>query len=379
MARRPVPDRGWVDFSSNVNNSGSEQTKLHLPVPVADFAQRLLAWYRLARRDLPWRDNPTPYRVWLSEVMLQQTQVKTALPYFQRFIDAYPSIQELAEADEQRLLSLWAGLGYYSRARNLLKAARQVVERHGGRFPEDWRSARQLPGVGRYTAGAVLSIAFGQPHPILDGNIRRFLSRFLRHEPDSPAGLERFWTLLTEIVADPTVAPVVSDFNQALMELGALVCTPRVPECHRCPLAGCCGARLAGVEREIPKSRAQRSSESLEFVAAVVSKDGKFLMRQSSQTPFLKGFWEFPRVEGKPRPGIDAVFRAQLGLFLKVVRECSPVRHQITFRKLRFYPLICDLEEEPEPSEWTWMSIGRPGFPVSSYMLKIVRRVSATA
>ncbi len=346
---------------------------------MAEFARRILAWYRRERRELPWRSDPSPYRVWLSEVMLQQTQVKTALPYFQKVIDAYPSIQALAEADQERLLSLWAGLGYYSRARNLLKAARLMVSRHAGRFPEEWGEARRLPGVGRYTAGAVLSIAYGQPHPILDGNIRRFLSRFLRHEPDSPAELERFWALLAGVVGDPAVAPAVSDFNQALMELGALVCTPRAPQCQQCPLADRCRSRLAGVEREIPKARTARPAESLEFVAAVISRDGEFLMKRHSETPFLEGFWEFPRVEGKPRPGIDAVFEAQHGIALRVLRECPPVRHQITYRKLRFHPLICVLREEPNQADWIWTSIGRAGFPVSSYVVKIGRRVAASS
>ncbi len=355
---------------------GSEiEAALRLPLPVEDFARRLLAWYRETRRDLPWRSDPSPYRVWLSEVMLQQTQVKTVLPYFQRIVEAYPSIQSLAAAKEERLLSLWSGLGYYSRARRLLKAARLIVERHDGKFPEDWLQARRLPGVGRYTAGAVLSIAYGKPHPILDGNIRRILSRLLCHEPGSAAALERFWALLAEIVVDPAVAPAVSDFNQALMELGALVCTPRSPECRRCPLQACCRARLAGVEKEIPKSRAARASESFDYVSAVVVRNGEFLMRQEDGGPFLNGFWEFPRVDGKPRPGIDAVFRSQHGIALKAIRECPPVRHQITFRKLRFHPVICVLEGEPPTKEWVWISIGRAGFPVSSYVVKIARRV----
>ncbi len=348
---------------------------LKLPTPVSEFASGLLRWYRRRGRDLPWRRDPTPYRVWLSEVMLQQTQVKTVLPYFERFLKTYPSLGDLARADPAEALSLWAGLGYYSRARNLLRAARAIDQRHGGVFPSDYQAALQLPGVGRYTAGAVLSIAYGKPLPILDGNIRRLFSRYLRLDGD-PASHERgLWRLLEELAADPAVAPEISDFNQALMEIGALVCTPRRPSCPECPLEGACLARRSGLVDQLPRARPKPVVRTLEFVAAVIVREGRHLMKESSGEPFPRGFREFPRILGKPGPDLRARFLEIHQVDLEPGQPLAPVGHRITHHKLIFHPVPCRLRKEPSGPDWTWTAIEPGDVPVSTYVKKILRRL----
>ncbi len=205
---------------------------LQLPIPVTEFAPRLLGWYRDNKRDLPWRNDPDPYRVWVSEVMLQQTQVKTVVPYFEEFLRSYPTVEDLARAEESEILSSWSGLGYYRRARNLHRAAQMVCERYGGEFPRDFSQALELPGIGHYTAVAILSLAHGEPLPILDGNITRFFTRYLKIEDDlERTVVGKLRKFLVQLVSETSVAKNVRDFNQALMEIGSLVCIPRNPQC----------------------------------------------------------------------------------------------------------------------------------------------------
>ncbi|GAG10844.1 unnamed protein product, partial [marine sediment metagenome] len=218
--------------------------------------RRLLAWYVKHERDLPWRRSSDPYRVWLSEVMLQQTQVATVRDYFRRFVREFPTVHKLAAADEQEVLRLWEGLGYYRRARQLHAAAQQVVAEHGGRFPQEVRELQRLPGVGRYTAGAIASIAFDRRAPILEANTIRLLSRLTgyRDDPLKAAGQRLLWATAEEILPTKHVAR----FNQALMELGSLVCTPNEPKCDACPLASLCAANAAGLQKQIPRAKSQQ-------------------------------------------------------------------------------------------------------------------------
>jgi A/G-specific adenine glycosylase len=351
---------------------------LSLPVPPAEWARRVADWYVRRRRDLPWRRTRDPYAVWLSEIMLQQTQVKTVIPYFERFLAAYPTIEELAAADPVEVLDLWAGLGYYRRARNLHACARAIKERHGGRFPEDFAGLIALPGIGRYSAGAVLSIAFGKPYPIVDGNIRRVLCRCLglREPPSEPT----LWRLLERVVEHPEVASRVSEFNQGLMELGALVCHPRNPECGACPLGECCTARARGIQNEIPAPGRARRSETHHYTVAVASRGEAFLMSRNSDGPFLKGFWEFPKVAGRLRgKGMIEAFAETHGLRLRLLRRLDVVRHQITFRSLRFHPGTVALENEPDSLAFRWVRFDEPGYPKSAYVRKIADRVSGRA
>jgi len=242
------------------------------------FAARLLDWHAVhGRHDLPWQQPRTPYRVWLSEIMLQQTQVTTVIGYFGRFVDALPTLPDLARADLDTVLALWAGLGYYSRARNLHRAAQLCVERHGGELPADLESLSALPGIGRSTAGAILAQAHGQRHPILDGNVRRVLARHARIEDDvtSAPVQKRLWTLAESLLP----ATQLADYTQAVMDLGATLCTPRNPRCEACPVRDDCGALAAGVVSDLPRKRAARAVPRRETCLVLLHDgDGRVLL-----------------------------------------------------------------------------------------------------
>ncbi len=347
---------------------------LHLPISESLFADRLLTWYHSRKRDLPWRHDPEPYRVWVSEVMLQQTTVKAVLPYFESFLEKFPSVEDLAAADLNQVLSSWAGLGYYSRARNLHAAARRIVEFHKSQFPDRYSDVLALPGIGRYTAGAIVSICFGDPYPVVDGNVRRVVTRYLgvRRLIDTSLNNE-MWSFLSDLASSNAIRDSVSDFKQALMELGALVCTPRKPDCSSCPLRESCVASGAGVQEEIPVTKPRRKTVELSFVSAVIPKDGSFLMRLNRDDPFLTDFWEFPRVPGTPDSHYSLLFRENHGLDLSRVKRLAPLKHQITFRKICFYPFLGSIEGEFDRDVWHWVRPGASGFPIPSYVRKIER------
>ncbi|WP_138494944.1 A/G-specific adenine glycosylase [Paenibacillus pinistramenti] len=270
------------------------------------FSHKLLDWYETAKRDLPWRRQRDPYYIWVSEIMLQQTRVDTVIPYFQRFIERFPTLTDLALAPEEEVLKCWEGLGYYSRARNLQAAARQVVELHGGRVPDDKASVSALKGVGPYTAGAILSIAFGQPEPAVDGNVMRVLSRYFLLEDDiaKPAARVKMEALAARLIPEGRA----SDFNQALMELGALVCTPKSPHCLTCPVMEHCQARIAGMEAQLPvKTKAKKPRPEFRLAALVEgtgAQAGRVLVRQRAASGLLARMWELPHVlAAEDQPG----------------------------------------------------------------------------
>ena len=252
---------------------------------------RLLAWYGKHKRDLPWRKSRDPYRIWISEIMLQQTRVAAVIPYYERFLARFPDVNALASAPEQELLAAWAGLGYYSRARNLQRAAQKIVE--WGNFPRDYTSLRSLPGVGDYTAAAIASIAFDLPHAVLDGNVLRVLSRFTgeRGNVDSPAVRSR-----VRAVSEQMLHPArTGEFNQAMMELGATVCLPNQPRCPECPLARHCVARELGIQNELPLKSVRPSAKRVEKELLIVEKAGKILAWQRKpENRRLAGYWELP-------------------------------------------------------------------------------------
>jgi A/G-specific adenine glycosylase len=257
------------------------------------IARRLRAWFRRHGRDLPWRRDRDPYAIWVSEVMLQQTQVATVIPYFERFLKAFPTVAALAAAPEQDVLRLWEGLGYYRRARALRRAAERLASDHGAAVPDDPAVFAALPGVGRYTLGAVLSQAFDRRLPILEANTVRVLSRLLgsRDDPRSAAAQRQLWGAAEALLP----ARGAGDFNQALMELGALVCTPRAPDCAACPLAGNCAAFRAGLQEEIPPPAPAAAVERVEEAAVVVRRRGTVLLaRRPAAAPRWAGMWEFP-------------------------------------------------------------------------------------
>jgi A/G-specific adenine glycosylase len=289
-----------------------------------------LNWYAAHARDLPWRRSCDPYHVWVSEIMLQQTQVATVRDYFARFVSRLPTIETLAAADEQTVLLLWEGMGYYRRARQLHAAAKRVVAKHGGQLPNDLHDLMELPGIGRYTAGAIASIAFNQRAPILEANTVRLLSRLVgyRGEVAAVAGQRLLWRVAEEILPRDSVA----QFNQALMELGSLVCTPIDPRCDSCPLARLCAARAAGLQAKIPSVKSKPAATQLHEAAVVVRKNGDVLLRQCGDDERWAGLWDFPRFSVQstgPLSGQSEV--------VSKVREltgitCSPPAHFKTIR-----------------------------------------------
>jgi len=257
--------------------------------------RRLLAWYAKNARDLPWRGSTNAYRVWVSEIMLQQTQVETVRDYFLRFVQEFPTVYDLAEAEEQQVLRQWEGLGYYRRARQMHAAARQIVDVHGGELPRDVESLQQLPGIGRYTAGAIASIAYNERAPILEANTIRLLSRLLgyREDPTKGPGQRLLWQTAEEILPRKKVA----QFNQALMELGSLICKPINPACPSCPIARLCAAHEAGLQKKIPLAKPKTEYTSLFEAAVVLKKNGSVLLRQCIAGERWAGLWDFPRFE----------------------------------------------------------------------------------
>ena len=270
----------------------------HAPLPT----DALLAWYRANRRDLPWRPTSNrpadPYHVLVSEAMLQQTQVATVLPYFDRFIAAFPTVHALAEAEEQRVLTLWQGLGYYRRARNLHAAARVIVDRHAGRVPAAVAELLELPGVGRYTAGAVASIAYNVPAPIVDGNVARVLCRYrgIFTPLNQPATQKRLWADAADLVAR---SGHPADFNQSLMELGALICTPRAATCMYCPLRDGCDAFATGRVDTLPVKPPKKRPLDVTHTVLALERRGRYLFERRPDDGLWAGMWQMPTVEGE--------------------------------------------------------------------------------
>ncbi len=263
-----------------------------------ELARPLLAWYDVNRRILPWREEVSPYRTWVSEIMLQQTRVAAVLPYFHRFMERYPTVEALAAGDEQELLKLWEGLGYYSRARNLQKAARVVTREHGGQFPADYKALMSLPGIGDYTAGAILSIAFGAPVPAVDGNVLRILSRVTGSGLDIlDAKNKKAYRAWAE-AALPADRP--GAFNQALMDLGSAICLPgSSPRCGDCPLAHLCAARQEGKQALLPVRAPKKAKRPEELTVFLLRRpDGAVALRRRPSTGLLAGLWEYPNTPG---------------------------------------------------------------------------------
>ena len=268
------------------------------PQQLYRLSEALLAWYDAGARVLPWRDDPTAYHVWLSEIMLQQTRVSAVLPYYERFLAALPDVAALAAVEEDRLLKLWEGLGYYNRARNLQKAARKIMEEYDGVFPGDYETIRSLPGIGEYTAGAVASIAFGQAVPAVDGNVLRVIARITGDEGDvlDSAVKRRFGAWVRDVL--PEDRP--GDFNQALMELGAMVCLPNgAPKCAQCPARPFCTACREGTWNVLPVKRKKTPRRMEEKTVFVLLSSQGVALRQRAAKGLLAGLWEFPNVDGR--------------------------------------------------------------------------------
>jgi A/G-specific adenine glycosylase len=300
----------------------------------------LLTWFRRWRRDLPWRASRDPYRIWVSEIMLQQTQVATVIPFFERFLIAFPTLADLAMADEHDVLRLWEGLGYYRRARNLHRAARLVVEESRGEVPRDPAALARLPGIGRYTLGAILSQAFDCRLPILEANSQRVLCRLfgIKQNPTKGKVRRRLWNLAEELLP----ARHVGDFNQALMELGALVCSPISPRCSECPLAKLCAARRLGIQEKIPCRIRGPDSIEVQEAAVVVRRNGHVLVVQRPEWSRWAGLWEFPHAplqKGETHvQAANRLLRDLTNIQAEIGPELQTVRHSVTHHRIT---LVC--------------------------------------
>ena len=300
------------------------------------LAERLLAWWRAhGRKDLPWQRDPSPYRVWVSEIMLQQTQVATVIPYFERFMARFPDLRSLAGAGEDEVLHLWSGLGYYARARNLRRAAQEVLARHGGELPRDIGALQALPGIGRSTAGAILALAHGDRHPILDGNVKRVLARYHAVEgwPGGAAVERELWVLAER----HTPCREVAAYTQAMMDLGATLCTRARPQCASCPLAADCRARAEGRQEELPAPRPRRVRPLKKSRMLILTDGPSVLLERRPAAGIWGGLWSFPELpEGEEAA---AWCRQALGLGIGEVEPWAPVRHGFTHFELEIQPL----------------------------------------
>jgi A/G-specific adenine glycosylase len=318
---------------------------------LATFQSRLLRWFRAHQRDLPWRESRDPYRIWVAEIMLQQTRIAAVLPYYERFLRRFPDVQSLARARQSEVLKLWSGLGYYGRARNLHAAAKQIVSQHDAQFPRDLDAALSLPGIGRYTAAAVLSIAYDAPLAVLDGNVARVLSRLAAVRGDLRA--PRTWQNLSDAAQCLLACKAASDWNQALMELGETICTPQSPRCTECPIRPWCKAYARGLTNEIPEPRRKRPAISVKIAAAILrDPQGRTLLVKdpgAHDHVLFSRMWQFPAVEVKrdAKSELAKHLRATLGVTRIALEALPAARHGVTFRNVTLLPFIARVDKLP--------------------------------
>ncbi|MFH1809961.1 MAG: A/G-specific adenine glycosylase [Pseudomonadota bacterium] len=316
--------------------------------PALPSRPSLLRWYDTHRRQLPWREDPTPFKVLVSELMLQQTQVDKVVPYFERFVRRFPDFEHLAAAPLDDVLALWSGLGYYARARNLHRAAGLVVEKHGGALPSTLDALRTFPGIGPYTAGAVLSIAFAQQVPLVDGNVERVLARWLALDGDPRAAPRK--KIILDLASKLVVGPRPGDLNQALMELGALVCRPLAPDCSACPWRRDCAARRQGLQDAIPPPRQRVPRQPLRIVMAVVWQGDSLLFVQRPSSGLFAGLWELPSAEVSakaPRCTIACELTQALGTQVTLGPKLGSVERTLSHRDLRLEAYAVDVLAVP--------------------------------
>jgi len=342
----------------------------------------LLTWYQLHARDLPWRRTEDPYAIWVSEIMLQQTRVDTVIPYYQRWLEVFPNISSLSAAAEDQVLALWEGLGYYRRARYLHQAARIVVEKHQGQLPADPETLRSLPGIGAYTAAALASIAFGVDAPAVDGNIRRVITRYFDiatviHTAETEHAIRRQ-------VAAHLPPGQAGDYNQALMELGALVCTPRSPRCADCPVREGCLARIRGVQEERPVRKKKSPPPHLVVTAAVFQEEDRVLLAKREPSGLLGGLWEFPG--GKQKSGetleetLRREIREELGVDIQIEDPFGTYQHAYSHFSITLHAFQCRLISREiqlsDHTDWAWVPQGQlDDYPMGKVDRQIAERV----
>ena len=352
------------------------------PDQVNPIRTALLGWAEIALRDLPWRQVRDPYRVWVSEVMLQQTRVETVIPYYLEWMKQFPTLQALAGAELGQALKAWEGLGYYARCRNLHRAAQIVVEEHGGRVPDTREALLALPGIGSYTVGAILSLAFGQDAAVLDGNVRRVLARLfaIDHDPRQAETRQKMWRLAEELLPPGQAA----QFNEAMMDLGATVCTPRSPHCGVCPLNAQCEGFSRGNPEDYPRSRRRKPTPHYNVAAGVIWHSKRVLIAQRPFDGLLGGLWEFPggkQQEGETlRECLKRELREELDIEVEVGEQIIVVQHAFTHFRITVYAFECRYLSDGAPQAlgvqaWRWVDLDE----LDDYALPVVDRKIAVA
>ena len=347
---------------------------------LASIRRRLLAWYRANRRALPWRSSRDPYRIWVAEIMLQQTRIAAVIPYYERFLHRFPTFKSLARSRESEVLKFWAGLGYYSRARNLHRAARAILSAHRGKFPRRLDDALALPGIGRYTAAAILSIAYDVLLAALDGNVSRVLARLFAIRGD--IHLPRQRKLLGELAQDLLTPRAPGDWNQALMELGETICTPRAPNCGACPLSHVCCAKALSLTTRIPAPRKKPATVPMKIAAAVLlDSRGRALLTISPgrlDAALFSCLWQFPAVEVashlEPSHALARHLRASFGIASNHFAALPRLSHAVTFRKLTLLPFLSRVAKLPRLRACRFVPLAKLAeLPVSSATRKIAQ------
>jgi len=365
------------------------QDALTAPLPGGPWKQslavRLLAWFSRHKRDLPWRRTSDPYQIWISEIMLQQTQVATVIPYFERFIVSFPTVAALAQADESEVLRQWEGLGYYRRARQLHRAAQVIVELHGGVFPRSLDEVGKLPGIGRYTAGAITSIAFDARAPIVEANTVRLFSRLIgyRDDPTSTAGRRLLWQVAEAVLP----ARDCGAFNSALMELGSQVCTPRNPDCEHCPVSMLCVARKRGLQDQIPRMPSKVASEAVREAAVIVWRKKTILLRRREASERWAGLWDFLRFPlaalSSAALGQELLDKVQLhsGLAVQPPQRIATIKHGVTRFRITLDCYTTRVNGEKirlAAGEWRWVRVEElDEYPLSMTGRKLSRLLLA--
>ena len=346
------------------------------------LAQRLLLWYQSHHRQLPWRDSRDPYRIWISEIMLQQTTVQTVVPYFEKWMIRFPDIETLSKASQQDVLKAWQGLGYYQRVKNIHKTSRIVMERFEGRIPSDYQDLREMPGFGPYTAAAVLSMAFNEPYPAVDANIRRVWMRLegIKKRPGPQIDPFIKKRLLSHM---PRTRPGI--FNQASMELGALVCKSKNPQCLVCPLTPFCKAFEKGEQEVIPLP-VKRSYKNIEAVVAIIEKRGRYLIQKRPSRGLLADLWEFPGGKKKPSETLEEALRREvreeLGAEIAACTRFVSIKHAYTRFRVTLHAFFCVLENLPPlfPERHRWVSLeGMKNYPFPSGSVKVIKHLEASS
>lgn len=330
----------------------------------SDFSQHILDWYGEHKREMPWRDSGDPYKIWISEIMLQQTRVDQAWPYFERFISQFPTVFDLAKADQQQVLKAWEGLGYYSRARNLHAASKMIVEEFDGKLPEEYDEIIKLKGIGPYTAAAITSIAFGKPNAVVDGNVIRVITRYFGIEEDvrSTRTVKQVQEHVNELISHKYPA----EFNQGLMEIGSLVCKPSNPDCLNCPIStGCIATKMAKTDSIPYKSPAKKKPHLHIGVGIIEGKDGKVLIALRPENVMLGGLWEFPG--GKQEEGetiqqtVERELKEELGVKVHAWKEFMKLKHVYSHFSITLHAYNCKLiSGDPKPKssqEIRWVDI----------------------